>query len=230
MTSGVHDLAFSEEAQRWTVGARALRPLLTPAFPLTLAPDDSLLRCERANARFRAALSVPTRQLTHARTRRRGALGRPPPTILLVAQSGDTRGPTASQQTRIEQRMHTALMYTDDVVLAAVGIDRIVALVHAWHKVTSSVGLTMVIPEQRQAGSSVLWLGVVFVAAAGVLFLLRDKDVRAVERIQRTLAHSTDTAALRKLCGLLQHVRGVLVGPPSWMHGLYRGVNGRSRG
>eukprot|EP00965_Chrysotila_dentata_P077179 2548074-Pleurochrysis_carterae.AAC.1 len=43
--------------------------------------------------------------------------------------------------------------------------------------------------------------------------------VRAVDidRIQRTLSHSTDTAALRKLCGLLEHVRGVWVGPPSWM-------------
>eukprot|EP00965_Chrysotila_dentata_P010228 332464-Pleurochrysis_carterae.AAC.1 len=68
--------------------------------------------------------------------------------------------------------MHTALVYTDDVVLAAVGTDCVVAPLRAWHKVTSSVGLTMVIPEKRQACSSVLlWLGVVFVATAGVLFL-----------------------------------------------------------
>eukprot|EP00965_Chrysotila_dentata_P100834 3330921-Pleurochrysis_carterae.AAC.1 len=45
-----------------------------------------------------------------------------------------------------EARMHTALMYTDDVVLAAVGTDRIVALLRAWRKVTGSVGLTMAIP------------------------------------------------------------------------------------
>eukprot|EP00965_Chrysotila_dentata_P023465 777754-Pleurochrysis_carterae.AAC.1 len=96
-------------------------------------------------------------------------------------------------------------MYTDEVVLAAVGTDRVVALLRAWHKVTSSVGLTMAIPEKRQAGSSVIWLGVVFVAAAGVLFLPRNKAARAVDRIQRTLAHSIDTTALRKLCGLLKH-------------------------
>eukprot|EP00965_Chrysotila_dentata_P070003 2312214-Pleurochrysis_carterae.AAC.1 len=77
----------------------------------------------------------------------------------------------------------------------------------------------MAIPEKRQAGTSVLWLGVVLVAGAGVLYLPRDKALRAVQRIQRTLAHSADTAALRKLCGLLEHVRGVWVGPPSWMHG-----------
>eukprot|EP00965_Chrysotila_dentata_P180170 5949026-Pleurochrysis_carterae.AAC.2 len=55
-----------------------------------------------------------------------------------------------------DARMHTALMYTDGVVLAAVRADRIVALLRAWNKVTCTVGLTMAIPEKRQAGTSVL--------------------------------------------------------------------------
>eukprot|EP00965_Chrysotila_dentata_P100164 3308783-Pleurochrysis_carterae.AAC.1 len=33
-----------------------------------------------------------------------------------------------------DARMHTALTYTNDVVLAAVGTDRIVALLRAWHR------------------------------------------------------------------------------------------------
>eukprot|EP00965_Chrysotila_dentata_P166029 5481928-Pleurochrysis_carterae.AAC.1 len=61
MTPGVHDLPPSEAAQPWAVGARALRPLLSPVFPLTSGSGDfvadALLRCERANARLRAALS-----------------------------------------------------------------------------------------------------------------------------------------------------------------------------
>eukprot|EP00965_Chrysotila_dentata_P254786 6211990-Pleurochrysis_carterae.AAC.6 len=69
MTPDAHKLPLSEEAQRWTVVARALRPLLTPVFLLTIAADDSmanaLLRCERANARLRAALSVPTSDPDH---------------------------------------------------------------------------------------------------------------------------------------------------------------------
>eukprot|EP00965_Chrysotila_dentata_P057917 1920033-Pleurochrysis_carterae.AAC.1 len=51
------------------MGARALRPLLTPAFPLAFSPHDSmadaLLRCERANARLRSALSVPASDPNH---------------------------------------------------------------------------------------------------------------------------------------------------------------------
>eukprot|EP00965_Chrysotila_dentata_P213230 6187511-Pleurochrysis_carterae.AAC.4 len=110
-----------------------------------------------------------------------------------------------------------ALMYMDaDVVLAAIGTNRIVALLRAWHKVTRTVGFNLAIPDKRQAGTSVLWLGFVFVAASGVLFLPRDKAL-----LLRTLAHATNTAALRKLCGMLEHVRGMWVGPPAWMHGLY---------
>eukprot|EP00965_Chrysotila_dentata_P128811 4258621-Pleurochrysis_carterae.AAC.1 len=72
-------------------------------------------------------------------------------------------------------RMHTALTYTDNRVLAAVDTDRIVTLLHAWHRVTRNVSLTMAIPEKRKAGTSVFWRGVVFVAAARVLFLPRNK-------------------------------------------------------
>eukprot|EP00965_Chrysotila_dentata_P146742 4845745-Pleurochrysis_carterae.AAC.1 len=100
-------------------------------------------------------------------------------------------------------------MYTDHVVLAAVGAERVVALLRAWHRVTCRVSLAMDIPEKRQAGATVLWLGIVFVAVAGVLFLPRDEALRTIDRIQCTLARVTDTAALRKLCGLLEHVRGV---------------------
>eukprot|EP00965_Chrysotila_dentata_P206589 6183618-Pleurochrysis_carterae.AAC.1 len=84
----------------------------------------------------------------------------------------------------------------------------------------------MASPEKRQAGTSVLWLWVVFVAAAGCLCLPRDKADRAVERIQLTLLQATDTAALRKLCGLLEHVLGVWIGPPSWVNGLYHHLRG----
>eukprot|EP00965_Chrysotila_dentata_P123386 4077606-Pleurochrysis_carterae.AAC.1 len=79
-------------------------------------------------------------------------------------------------------------MYTDDVVLTDVGAERVVALLRAWHQVTRRIGLAMAIPEKRQAGTSVLWLGIVFVAVAGVLFLPRDKALRAIDRIQGTLA------------------------------------------
>eukprot|EP00965_Chrysotila_dentata_P085117 2808501-Pleurochrysis_carterae.AAC.3 len=70
MTPGMHALAPSEETPRWAVGARAVQHLLKPAYPLTLYTGDSiadvLLRCERANARLRSALSAPPSDSDHA--------------------------------------------------------------------------------------------------------------------------------------------------------------------
>eukprot|EP00965_Chrysotila_dentata_P045266 1504136-Pleurochrysis_carterae.AAC.1 len=61
MTPGVHPLAPHTDARHWTVGARATQPLLKPTFALFLSPEssmaDALFRCERANARLRAALT-----------------------------------------------------------------------------------------------------------------------------------------------------------------------------
>eukprot|EP00965_Chrysotila_dentata_P172380 5688793-Pleurochrysis_carterae.AAC.1 len=51
------------------VGARAAQPLLKPAFALTGSSEssmaDALFRCERANVRLRAALTVPVPDLDH---------------------------------------------------------------------------------------------------------------------------------------------------------------------
>eukprot|EP00965_Chrysotila_dentata_P031419 1047312-Pleurochrysis_carterae.AAC.2 len=72
MTPAMHTLASSEETTRWAVGARAIQPLLKPAFPLNPSPGDSLvdahLRCERTNARLRSALSLSPSDPDHAYT------------------------------------------------------------------------------------------------------------------------------------------------------------------
>eukprot|EP00965_Chrysotila_dentata_P010059 327808-Pleurochrysis_carterae.AAC.2 len=70
MTPGMQALVTSEESSRWAGGARAIQPRLKPAFPLNPSQGDSmtnaLLRCERASARLRSALSVPPSNPDHA--------------------------------------------------------------------------------------------------------------------------------------------------------------------
>eukprot|EP00965_Chrysotila_dentata_P165476 5464632-Pleurochrysis_carterae.AAC.2 len=62
MAPGVHSLAPQMDARRWAMGARATQPLLKPAFAYALSSEvsmaDALFRCERANARLRAAISM----------------------------------------------------------------------------------------------------------------------------------------------------------------------------
>eukprot|EP00965_Chrysotila_dentata_P088808 2932348-Pleurochrysis_carterae.AAC.1 len=81
-------------------------------------------------------------------------------------------------------RMHTVLMCTDVSFLqrlARIASSRSCA--RDTKIVMRTVGLTMAIAEKRQAGTCVLWLRVVFIAAAEVLFLPRDRTSRAVDCI-----------------------------------------------
>eukprot|EP00965_Chrysotila_dentata_P246890 6207421-Pleurochrysis_carterae.AAC.1 len=70
LTPGVHHSLMPQvDAQRWAVGAREAQPVLKPAFALSLSSEssmaDALIQCERANARLRAALMVPSSNLDH---------------------------------------------------------------------------------------------------------------------------------------------------------------------
>eukprot|EP00965_Chrysotila_dentata_P001713 57216-Pleurochrysis_carterae.AAC.1 len=69
MTPGVHPLAPPEGVSQWVVGARAAQPFLKPAFALTASSESSmayaLFRCQRANARLRATLTVPASDPDH---------------------------------------------------------------------------------------------------------------------------------------------------------------------
>eukprot|EP00965_Chrysotila_dentata_P136694 4520645-Pleurochrysis_carterae.AAC.1 len=61
MTPGVQPLAPPDDTGQWVMGTRAAQPRLKPAFALTFSSEssraDALFRCERANARLRAALT-----------------------------------------------------------------------------------------------------------------------------------------------------------------------------
>eukprot|EP00965_Chrysotila_dentata_P009341 304178-Pleurochrysis_carterae.AAC.1 len=71
MTPEVHSLTPQMDAQRcWAVGACDAQPLQKPAFALSLSAEssimaDALFRCERANARLLAYLTVPSSDPDH---------------------------------------------------------------------------------------------------------------------------------------------------------------------
>eukprot|EP00965_Chrysotila_dentata_P072075 2381156-Pleurochrysis_carterae.AAC.1 len=52
------------DARRWVVEGRTTQPLVKPAFAHSFSSEssmaDALFQCERANARLRAALTVPS--------------------------------------------------------------------------------------------------------------------------------------------------------------------------
>ena len=66
-------------------------------------------------------------------------------------------------------RLYAAEGYTDDSVLACVGVDRTIRALKLWNRLTKEAGLRMAIPEKRSLGTWMVWLGVSFFAMLGVL-------------------------------------------------------------
>ena len=53
-------------------------------------------------------------------------------------------------------------MYTDDPLFQAVGADRLVRLLRCWRRIVLEFKLITAIPEKRNAGTMVTWLGLQF--------------------------------------------------------------------
>ena len=128
-------------------------------------------------------------------------------------------------------RLYASFCYTDDPLHLAVGVDRTLRLLRAWRQLTSRAGLLMAIPEKRSLGSWSLWLGVMIVGTLGLLVVPRAKLLRAREALCQTLHGVVEFHVYRSLCGLLEHLRAVVLKGRHVMHGLYRphGPDGAAR-
>ena len=118
-------------------------------------------------------------------------------------------------------RMHTTKMYTDDAALAAASLRMFMLLLLAWHRATVKLNLRMAVAAKRVLGTAVIWLGVGFVTAIGLLFIPRNKILRAVQALRQLRQAELEQQLLISLNGLLEHIRGVLFGPRHWMFGLW---------
>ena len=101
------------------------------------------------------------------------------------------------------------VMFTDDPVAAVVGVERTQRLLRAWHTVTQGVKLEMAGADKRQLGGGVEWIGILLLAAIGLVVVPKNKLLRAREAAQRTLDHQITFGEYRALVGLLEHIRFV---------------------
>ena len=155
----------------------------------------------------------------------------PPETRLpdIPAPSDSTRSPSA---TSAPSSGSTPPSATPTILcISAVGVDRTLRLLRAWRRLTTRAGLLMAIPEKRSLGSWGQWLGVMIVGALGILVVPRAKLLRARESICQALHGVMEFHAYRSLCGLLEHLRAVVLKGRHVMHGLYRphGPDGAAR-
>ena len=122
---------------------------------------------------------------------------------------------------RQHARLHSIKMYTDDAALGASSIRMFIFLLRAWHRATSKLKLRMAIAAKRFLGTTIVWLGVGFISVAGILFIPKNKLLRAVQALRKAKGFRLTVQLMLSLLGLLEHLRGVLFGPRRWMFGLW---------
>jgi hypothetical protein len=112
-------------------------------------------------------------------------------------------------------------MYTDDPIMAVVGVDRALRLLRLWARLTVELGLIMAIPEKRSLGTWAPWLGVLLLAGLGLVLVPKAKLLRTVHRIDELLTDGLPFQDYRSLIGLLEHLRCVYAAAASIMYSLY---------
>ena len=139
---------------------------------------------------------------------------------LLVKQPHDSEL-SAAEWRQAQQRLYFVHMYTDDPFFGVVGVQRALALLRVWRRLTLDTKLIMAIPEKRNLGTSLIWLGVLFLAGLGLVIIPTNKRLRAAVAARQAAQGEQDFATYRSLIGLLEHIRGVTREPRAVMHGLY---------
>ena len=121
-----------------------------------------------------------------------------------------------------QERLYSIYMYLDDPICVVVGVERALRALRVWRRLTERVGLIMAIPEKRTLGTWCKWLGVLVIAALGIVAVPKDKLLRASRAIEDALTDGVEFHIYRSLCGLLEHLRAVNLRGRNVMHGLYR--------
>ena len=120
-----------------------------------------------------------------------------------------------------QTRLATLDMYSDDPVAVVVGVERAMRLLQAWRKVTGSVNLEMAGADKRQLGGDVEWVGVLLLAAIGLVAVPTNKLLRARHALLRTIAGEITFGEYRSLVGLLEHLRFITRLPGDSTNALY---------
>jgi len=123
---------------------------------------------------------------------------------------------------RQELRAFAAHMYTDDIRVSVVGIERTVRALRCWRSVTSDMNLVMAIAAKRQIGTSLTWLGFEFFTSHGVVAVQHAKLLRAKADIGQLLGGGqVDFGTFRSLLGLLEHMLVFVGGDRTFMDHMY---------
>ena len=111
------------------------------------------------------------------------------------------------------------MCYTDDPHGMCVGIHRLIRMLRCWRSLTLAINARMAIAAKRQAGTSVLWLGLRLLATLGIVTVPAAKRTRATNVLRNM--DTITMGQLKSLAGLLQHLRPFADDIAGIMYGFY---------
>ena len=105
---------------------------------------------------------------------------------------------------RAQSRLYFTDLYTDDGAAAMCGVDRTVRFMLAWFETTTRLKILMAPPTKGQLGCTLHWIGGCMLSC-GIITVILQKRIRAMQRLRLFLAGKLTMAQLQKLNGLLEH-------------------------
>ena len=186
-----------------------------------LVVADFIRRMEATEAPFWSATLDPSTGVCHGY----GALDElsRSPTGWTDACRWIARRRTLARRTgHVELRAYAVHVYTDDVIITALGNGRMARALVCWRETTQAFGLEMAGAEKRQLGTSVTWLGFSFFLPTGVIAVTPAKRAKALDALDNLMAWAPTTfGEYRKLLGFLEHLLVVVGGDRTYMYHLY---------
>ena len=103
-------------------------------------------------------------------------------------------------------RMFDAQMYTDDPIWTIVGVKRTLLAIMIWHDMIGDSGFMPAQASKWQIGGGATWLGGCCYPSLGLMWVPRDKALRARQRIQTVLDGTCTAKEYQEIVGFLEHV------------------------
>ena len=122
--------------------------------------------------------------------------------------------------------MANLLMYCDDARFCVAGAARAVRLLRAFHAVIGPLGLRLPLSRasKQQTGCHVVWLGACLAAGVGLIWLPREKAIRAAAALDETLRGENTVGEYRRLLGFLVSLLFMVGGDKRLLHHIFRPV------
>jgi hypothetical protein len=119
-------------------------------------------------------------------------------------------------------RLIAAMIYTDDLLAIAAGIDRLLRFLMHWTLTVDALGIQMASEQKRIISQTCIFIGFGLALALGFAYIPAEKVARGLSRLNVILSNEpVAVSEFRSFVGLLTHFQSVLAVPDSDLYAFH---------